>query len=516
MKKPVLVIRVMTIVLAVSLALPLFAATVSAAGQPVGPSSAMAASWLLGQQQASGGFAGLTGKADSGTTADAVVALAAAGRNPAMAVPGKKSAIAYLDEQAPAYAKTEAGAVKLLLAAVAAGVNPRDFGGVDLIQAVQNGYQSQSGMFDQQLFIHADAVLALAAAGVTVPKPAIDALLKAQAPDGGWAYTGSTQAGQADSNTSALVLQALEATHAATPKVVERALSYLRTTQAGDGGFAYQPPVKGTPFASDANSTAYVVQAIIATGQDPNSVEWHQAVDALQKFRNSDGALRYQLSSPADNLLATLQAIPALGGKALPVRSATPISQTAMMQSALSPAKAAAGCRYFPQTRHNVCANFLTYWSKFGGLATYGYPISETFTEHGLTVQYFQRARFELHLDVVPQRDHVLLGLLGDETHASDSGATARAFAAIPSPTGQGCRYFSKTSHDICGPFAAYWQKFGGLLTFGYPISQPFSENGDTVQYFERTRFELKPGSNEARLNVVLPLIGNTSLAERH
>ncbi|HLI51651.1 MAG TPA: hypothetical protein VKU87_07625, partial [Thermomicrobiaceae bacterium] len=135
MKKPLLVLRVMTIILVVFLTVPLANVATLAADSP----AASAAGWLFSQQQANGGFEGLTGKTDPGTTADAVVVLSAAGQDPARAAAGKKSAIDYLDGQAPAYSKTEAGAVKLLLAVVAAGVNPRDFGGVDLIEAVQAG-----------------------------------------------------------------------------------------------------------------------------------------------------------------------------------------------------------------------------------------------------------------------------------------------------------------------------------------------------------------------------------------
>lgn len=502
--------RLLAVLLACSLIVPLFTFKTSAAASPLDSS----ASWLAGQQQANGGFKGLTGKTDPGTTADAVVALVAAGGSPGAERFDKSSALAYLAGQAPGYATTESGAIKLLLAAVAAGSNPRRFGGIDLVSAVQRGYDIKSGMFDKQLFIHADAVLALTASGITVPQPAISALLKAQGSDGGWAFTGSTQAGQADSNTTALVLQTLVATHAATPKIIDGALAYLRTTQTRDGGFAYQPPAPGSPFASDANSTANVIQAIIAAGQDPNSAGWHQAGAALVAFQNKDGAFRYQQSAPADNLLASLQAIPALASKALPVRPAAELSEAVLLQAALTPAKPSAGCRYFAPTQHNVCGSFLNYWSKFGGLAIYGYPISETFTEHGLTVQYFQRARFELHLGLVPQRDQVLLGLLGDVLSKPAQSAHPQAFAKLATPAIDSCSYFGKTGHDICGPFEAYWTAHGGLLTFGYPISQPFTQDGHTIQYFERTRFEIGAAGGTSDSVMTLPLVGSESLSE--
>lgn len=75
---------------------------------------------------------------------------------------------------------------------------------------------------------------------------------------------------------------------------------------------------------------------------------------------------------------------------------------------------------FFTETGHNLANAFLTYWQKNGGLAVFGYPISEEFAEVNPTdgntysVQYFERNRFEWH----PEREqqfNVQLGLLGVE-----------------------------------------------------------------------------------------------------
>ncbi|MGN6561981.1 MAG: Kelch repeat-containing protein [Thermomicrobiales bacterium] len=76
-----------------------------------------------------------------------------------------------------------------------------------------------------------------------------------------------------------------------------------------------------------------------------------------------------------------------------------------------------AGQRYFPQTGHNLGDPFKTYWERQGGLAQFGFPISEVFSEQledGNTyqVQYFERARFELHPENNPPYD-ILLGQFG-------------------------------------------------------------------------------------------------------
>ncbi|HEU4325039.1 MAG TPA: sialidase family protein [Roseiflexaceae bacterium] len=76
--------------------------------------------------------------------------------------------------------------------------------------------------------------------------------------------------------------------------------------------------------------------------------------------------------------------------------------------------------RFFPETGHTLGGVFLAYWQRNGGLAIYGYPISEPFEEvnpeDGRTyvVQYFERNRFEYHPENRGTPYEVLLGLLGN------------------------------------------------------------------------------------------------------
>ena len=73
---------------------------------------------------------------------------------------------------------------------------------------------------------------------------------------------------------------------------------------------------------------------------------------------------------------------------------------------------------YFPESKHTLRGKFLEYWEEHGGLAQFGYPLSEEFIEksaydgQNYTVQYFERYRLELH----PENDapyDVQLGHLG-------------------------------------------------------------------------------------------------------
>lgn len=75
---------------------------------------------------------------------------------------------------------------------------------------------------------------------------------------------------------------------------------------------------------------------------------------------------------------------------------------------------------YFEETGHNLRFCFLQYWLQNGGLTRFGYRISEEYRELDqanskvFLVQWFERARFELHPENRPPND-VLLGLLSNQ-----------------------------------------------------------------------------------------------------
>ncbi len=72
----------------------------------------------------------------------------------------------------------------------------------------------------------------------------------------------------------------------------------------------------------------------------------------------------------------------------------------------------------FVETGKTLGGKFRTYWEEHGGLAQFGYPVTNEFEERSLldsemyTVQYFERAVFELHPENQPPND-VLLSQLG-------------------------------------------------------------------------------------------------------
>jgi len=286
-----------------------------------------ASTWLRGQQDTSGGFFGLSDEPDPGTTTDAVMALYAAQQSDPAATASLDAALAYLEreENGAMYAETGPGqAAKLALAAVTGGRDPRHFAGLDLVAAMTAPLATPvpdaiGGIYGDDLYDHALVLIALTAAGEAVPDAVLEPLRSAQGEDGGWAFDGSTAPGAADSNTTALVIQALVAAGYGDDPMVDRGLAFLSTLLAPDGGFAYGP---ADPLVADANSTALVLQALIAAGEDPTTPEWGNAPLALARFQTPSGGLRYMAADEEPNLLATVQAIPAMEGLSLPVARA--------------------------------------------------------------------------------------------------------------------------------------------------------------------------------------------------
>jgi hypothetical protein len=49
--------------------------------------------------------------------------------------------------------------------------------------------------------------------------------------------------------------------------------------------------------------------------------------------------------------------------------------------------------------------------------------------------------------------------------------------------------------HALAGPFLAFYRRYGGFATFGYPRTEPFTQGGNQVQYTERFLLQLAGGS---------------------
>jgi hypothetical protein len=69
-------------------------------------------------------------------------------------------------------------------------------------------------------------------------------------------------------------------------------------------------------------------------------------------------------------------------------------------------------CDFFPISGHNVCYAFREYFEAHGGLATFGYPISEFTLESDRIVQYFQGFQLAFYPENLPG-DQVRVSPLG-------------------------------------------------------------------------------------------------------
>jgi hypothetical protein len=280
--------------------------------------------YLQSQQNSDGGFgSGFSPDSTVGSTADTLLAIVAAGGNPATFEQGGNTPVTYLAANA-SLASTGGDLSKLILAAIAAGENPRQLGDVDSVAELEGliGGDGKIGGENDTFVAHTLAVLALASAQRPIPAKAVEYIKMAQQENGSWAWDGSAPT-PGDTNTTAFAVQALVAAgEAADGDAVNKALAYYKGIQNDDGGWPYQNPSDfGT--ATDANSTAVTIQAIVAAGQDPMGTDWAAAggstpVSALEALQNESGAFAWQAAVPDDNLLATVQALPALVGKALP------------------------------------------------------------------------------------------------------------------------------------------------------------------------------------------------------
>jgi hypothetical protein len=160
--------------------------------------------------------------------------------------------------------------------------------------------------------------------------------------------------------------------------------------------------------------------------------------------------------------------------------------------------------RYFEETEHNVSGEFLRFYDAYGGRAIFGYPLTRVLVENGRDVQYFQRARMELHTDK-PQGQRVQLGDLGVEL---DYTQPPVSLAQIPLPGHPDKRFFPSTGHTVAFAFLDFYDNNEGPVVLGDPISEWVIElNGRIVQYFERGKLEWYP-ENPAGLRVQPGMLG--------
>lgn len=251
-------------------------------------------SFLQSHQADSGGFAEPGGKPSPALTAWAALGLRAAGAE------APKNALAYLEAHEQELAAVTDVEIALL-AEAALGGKPKAL--VARVRAAQR----VSGAIGDALNSTMWGVLALAQAGEPVPPATVRYLLARQTSAGGWSWTAR---GAPDSNDTAAAVEALRAAGVG-GRPIARALAFLRRFQHRDGGFGLT-----RTSGSDAQSTAWTLQAFAAAGARPP----RGARAYLLRLRRPNGSFRYSARYRLTPVWVTAQVLPALAGKAFPLR----------------------------------------------------------------------------------------------------------------------------------------------------------------------------------------------------
>src|SRR5215212_3604585 len=270
-----------------------------------------AAHWLESQQRPSGGFAAASGR-DAGAemTAWAMLALAAAGRNPLDVTKDGKSPVDFLRSHANEI-KDAGDIARTILALEAAGADPHHFTGENLVERLL-AERRQSGSYQGWPASSAYAVLALRAAGANdATARTVGWLRKVQGKDGGW---GNEPGDRATPEVTGAVLQVL------TPGSVasDRALAYMRKAKRPNGGFA-----PANNLAANAQATAWASQGLLAAGKDPATFgTGKSSFSYLRDLQAENGHFLEAPGQEASPVWVTADVLVPLSGHFLPV--ATP------------------------------------------------------------------------------------------------------------------------------------------------------------------------------------------------
>jgi prenyltransferase beta subunit len=275
-------------------------------------------SFLASAQNPDGGFGGARGQGSSELyTAWTAMGLAATGRNP---VSVRRSGHSVLDSLR-AQASTLQGlgdAERTILAPRGRGASAYSFAGRDLVAEVLRARASDRS-FAHQVNLTAFAIFALRAVGHSPGLPAIHQaagwIERQQNSDGGFSF--GARGSPSDVDDTGAALQALADASARNGRMLAAAAGYLIRSQSPDGGFPQQYGGQ-----SNAQSTAWAVQGLIAAGDSPGAVRRRGSrspIGFLESLRAPDGSIRYSRTGAQTPVWVTAQALIALSGRTFPV-----------------------------------------------------------------------------------------------------------------------------------------------------------------------------------------------------
>jgi energy-coupling factor transport system substrate-specific component len=258
------------------------AATVLAPAVAHASAVSRAAAYLESQQNSDGGFGPSPGEGSGAeTTCWAMLGLEAAGTNPLDVSRSGRTPVDYLRARLGDL-KSPGDLARTILALEGAGVDPRGFGGENLVSELL-AKRRKDGSYEGWPGSTAFAVIALRAAGIEGVTGSMDWLRENQNSDGGW---GDVAGSPSTADGTGAVLQALSPGS----KAANRALGYLTKEQRNGGGFSL-----GGNGTVNTQSTAWAVQGIRAVGGHPDSFRrgGASAPEYLAANQEADGSYRY-------------------------------------------------------------------------------------------------------------------------------------------------------------------------------------------------------------------------------
>lgn len=295
-----------------------------------------AVNYLHGMQNPDGGFPAKEGLSSSpGVTQWVIMALASVGENtdsPRWS-PGGNSPLDYLEnsdlilESACDYSRT-----LLALTAVEEDGLYKD---IDLVKKISS-FQQQDGQFawlaqGEEGFVnsHMWSILALISARqeISAREDALTWLQERQNKDGGFSWLEGLDS---DADDTAIAVQVMVLLgEDIDSSSLQAALKYLKSCQQEDGGFCSG----WTENMSNTSTDSWVLQALIAAGEDPGGDTWSisskNVVAHLLSLQNDDGSFNWTEDIRSSAVKGTAYVLISLAQKPFPVNIQYPSKSTA-------------------------------------------------------------------------------------------------------------------------------------------------------------------------------------------
>lgn len=292
-------------------------------------SISQAVKYLHSIQNKDGGFPSKAGAvSNTGTTCWIVMALEATGEDVTGPVwtTGGRNPVNYLQNSDITFESTN-DYCRLLLA-LTAGKQQPVYKNINLADKIITFQQSDGHFAQPQLqetgFIncHLWSILALASAGYEIPRPELAKkwLVERQNEDGGFGWAEGIPS---DSDDTGIAVQTLIIL-GEDPKssvALKKAITYLEQCQEDDGGFNSGNDWMSS--GSNASSSAWTLQGLIAAGEDPAAAKWtkngNNPISYLIKLQNQYGSYNWKTDIVSSPAAITAQTIMALAQRPFPI-----------------------------------------------------------------------------------------------------------------------------------------------------------------------------------------------------